>query len=170
MSGGGRADDDREDFKLIARWKAGDQVAATKLVERHSAALARFAVSSGARRDVEELVQDTFVRAFNSLDGFRGDSSFRTWLFTIERRLLLDRMRADRRRRDRVEIQEGDAITEFDALDALVADEMAGKSPRRHRRVLPTQRRGFFVRGGEGRRAQEDAGGGGATPRGAPSS
>ena len=78
MAEGARANDDREDLELIARWKAGDQAAATKLVERHSSALARFAVSSGARSDVEELVQDTFVRAFSSLDGFRGESSFRT--------------------------------------------------------------------------------------------
>src|SRR5438094_10599022 len=116
MTEGARADDDREDLELIARWKAGDQAAATKLVERHSAALARFAVSSGARSDVEELVQDTFVRAFNSLDGFRGDSSFRTWLFTIERRLLLDRRRSEKRRRDRTEIQDSDSATEYDAL------------------------------------------------------
>src|SRR5579862_1346001 len=110
--GGGR--DDHEDLELIAQWKSGDQRAATRLVEKHAGALARFAVSAGARSDIDELVQDTFVRAFNSLDGFRGDSSFRTWLFTIERRLLLDRRRSEGRRRDRVEIQEGDAATEFD--------------------------------------------------------
>src|SRR5258708_23030734 len=142
MTEGARADDDREDLKLIERWKAGDQAAATKLVERRSSAVARFGVSSGARSDVEELVQDPFVRAFNSLDGFRGESSFRTWLFTIERRLLLDRLRADRRRRDRVEIQEGDAITEFDALDGLVADEVAGKRQPAIGRLSPTQRQG----------------------------
>src|SRR3954470_2680357 len=104
MSESSRGGGDREDLELIAKWKSGDQRAAARLVERHSAALARFAVSSGARSEVEELVQDTFVRAFNSLDGFRGDSSFRTWLFTIERRLLLDRRRAEQRRRDRTEI------------------------------------------------------------------
>src|SRR4029077_8109251 len=119
--GGGA--NDREDLELIAQWKRGDQRAATRLVERHSAALARFAVSSGARGEVDELVQDTFVRAFNSLDGFRGESSFRTWLFTIERRLLVDRRRAEKRRRDRVEIQEDDASTEYDALDGVVASE-----------------------------------------------
>src|ERR1041385_245521 len=91
VRGGGGGGDDQRDLDLIARWKAGDERAATELVERHSAALARFAVSSGERSEVDELVQDTFVRAFNSLDGFRGESSFRTWLFTIERRLLLDR-------------------------------------------------------------------------------
>src|SRR5689334_24731064 len=104
------------DLELIARWKSGDERAATELVERHASALARFAVSSGERTEVDELVQDTFVRAFNSLDGFRGDSSFRTWLFTIERRLLLDRRRAEKRRRDRVELQEDDASTGYDPL------------------------------------------------------
>src|SRR5512143_1354678 len=119
----GRGSDDRRDVDLIARWKAGDERAATELVERHASALARFAVASGERSDVDELVQDTFVRAFNSLGGFRGESSFRTWLFTIERRLLLDRRRAEKRRRDRHEIQEDDAATEYDALDSVVADE-----------------------------------------------
>src|SRR3954468_14068511 len=111
------------DAELIQRWKNGDQRAATALVARHSPALSRFAVSQGARFEIDELVQDTFVRAFNSIDGFRGESSFRTWLFTIQRRLLLDRRRAARRRRDDTEIQEDDAATEYDALDGVVADE-----------------------------------------------
>src|SRR5438876_11914980 len=102
VRGGGS--DDQRDLDLIARWKAGDERAATELVERHASALARFAVSSGERNEVDELVQDTFVRAFNSLDGFRGDSSFRTWLFTIQRRLLLDRRRSEKRRRDKDEL------------------------------------------------------------------
>src|ERR1043165_3862606 len=119
----GAGGDDQRDTELIARWKGGDERAATELVERHASALARFAASSGERNEIDELVQDTFVRAFNSLDGFRGESSFRTWLFTIERRLLLDRRRAEKRRRDRTEVQESDAATEYDALDSVVADE-----------------------------------------------
>src|SRR5438046_10680658 len=140
MTEGARADDEREDLELIARWKAGDQGAATKLVERHSAALARFAARSGARQDIDELVQDTFVRAFNSLDGFRGDSSFRTWLFTIERRLLLARRRAERRRPPGLEIGEEDAATEFDALDDLVADEAQARVRLAIQRRTRTQR------------------------------
>src|ERR1700755_1582359 len=119
---GGRADDDT-DRELIARWRAGDDRAATELVERHAQALARFASSSGERSEVDELVQDTFVRAFNSLDGFRGECSFRTWLFTILKRLMLDRRRSEKRRRDKVEIKETDASTDYDALDGVVADE-----------------------------------------------
>ncbi|MGH7632313.1 MAG: RNA polymerase sigma factor, partial [Gemmatimonadaceae bacterium] len=58
------------DSALIARWKAGDERAASQLVTRHAAAVSRFVASLGARQDVEEIVQDTFVRAFASLEGF----------------------------------------------------------------------------------------------------
>jgi len=146
--GGGH--DGQRDLELIARWKSGDERAATELVERHASALARFAVSSGERADVDELVQDTFVRAFASIDGFRGESSFRTWLFTIERRLLIDRRRAEKRRRDRTEIQEGDSATEFDALDGMVADETQRRLQRVVQRLSPTQREVFVLRVAEG--------------------
>jgi RNA polymerase sigma-70 factor (ECF subfamily) len=148
----GRRADDETDRELIARWRAGDDRAATELVQRHAQALARFAVSSGERSDVDELVQDTFVRAFNSLDGFRGDSSFRTWLFTIERRLLVDRKRAEKRRRDRVvgELQENDAATEYDALDSVVADEMQQRLQQAMGRLSPMQKEVFTLRVSEG--------------------
>ena len=145
-----RGADDQKDTELIARWKSGDERAATELVERHAAALARFAVSSGERSEVDELVQDTFVRAFNSLDGFRGDSSFRTWLFTIERRLLVDRRRAEKRRRDRSEVQESDAATEYDALDSVVADETQKRLRRAMDKLSPTQKEVFSLRVSEG--------------------
>ena len=138
------------DADLIARWKNGDERAATELVERHAAALARFAVSSGERAEIDELVQDTFVRAFASIDTFRGESSFRTWLFTIERRLLIDRRRAEKRRRDRTEIQEDDAATEYDALDGVVAYETQRRLERAVERLSPTQREVFALRVGEG--------------------
>ena len=87
-------DDATVDRALVERWRQGDERAASALVARHAAALARFAMALGARDEVDELVQDTFVRAFGSIEGFRAESSLRTWLFTIERRLLLDRRRA----------------------------------------------------------------------------
>ena len=146
-------DESAVDRALATRWLAGDERAATLLVERHAPALARFATSlmSGSERgDVDELVQDTFVRAFQSLAEFRGDSSLRTWLFTIERRLLLDRRRADRRRRDKDEIGEADAATEYTALDALVAGETEGRIRRAIDRLSPLQRDVFMLRVTEG--------------------
>jgi len=53
-----------DDAALIARWRGGEERAATALVERHAQAIARFVASLGERDEVEEVVQDTFVRAF----------------------------------------------------------------------------------------------------------
>jgi RNA polymerase sigma-70 factor (ECF subfamily) len=150
MTERGRPGDDATDTALIAQWKAGDQRAATEIVTRHAAALARFAASSGARGDIEELVQDTFVRAFASLDGFRGDSSFRTWLFSIERRLLLDRQRSAKRRPESVELHDDAAVTGFDALDEVVAAESQGRVRHAIARLTPTQRDVFLLRVTEG--------------------
>ena len=146
--------DEPTDLELIARWKGGDQRAATQLVERHAEVVARFVGSLGARVDVDDVVQDTFARAFASLDSFRGESSLRTWLFTIARRLVLDRRRSERRRgggtRMHMEVQDADAVTEYDALDAVVADETERRLREAVARLTPTQREVFTLRVGEG--------------------
>jgi RNA polymerase sigma-70 factor (ECF subfamily) len=134
------------DAELIERWKDGDSRAATQLVGRHSQALARFAASSGERDGIEELVQDTFVRAFASLDSFRGESSLRTWLFTIERRLMLDRRRAEKRSRETVPIEESDHVSEYGALDSLIAEEAQERVRRSLDALSPTQRDVFTLR------------------------
>jgi len=145
-----RGSDGQTDLDLIARWRRGDERAASELVARHAQALARFAASFGAQDEIDDLVQDTFIRAFQSLDGFRAESSFRTWLFTIERRLLLDRRRAEKRRPSRVEVQEGDAATEYDALDTMVAGEAAQRVRQAMTKLSPTQREVFALRVAQG--------------------
>jgi RNA polymerase sigma-70 factor (ECF subfamily) len=123
--------------------------------------LARFAASLTSSIDqaqVEELVQDTFVRAFQSIAEFRGESTLRTWLFTIERRLLLDRRRAERRRPGGEEIAEGDVATEYTALDALVAGETEGRIRQAIDRLSPLQREVFRLRVTEGLSYKEIAG------------
>jgi RNA polymerase sigma-70 factor (ECF subfamily) len=114
--------------------------------------------SSIDRGQIDELVQDTFVRAFQSIAEFRGESSLRTWLFTIERRLLLDRRRAERRRPDADEIDERDAATAYTALDSLVAGETEGRIRRALDRLSPLQRNVFMLRVTEGMSYKEIAG------------
>lgn len=138
------------DRVLIEQWRAGDSRAATELVRRHADALARFATSGGEREEIEELVQDTFVRAFGSLDAFRGESSVRTWLFTIERRLMLDRRRAEKRERNVVSLDAVETTTEYDALDGMVAQETATRVKRAMASLSPMQREVFVMRAEQG--------------------
>ena len=149
--------DDQTDLDLITRWKGGDQRAASLLVERHAGAVARFAASVGAKGDVQDIVQDTFVRAFASLDSFRGESTLRTWLFTIARRLLLDFRRSERRRGEQVEVQEHDAVTEYDSLHAVVAEETRRRLHAAVSRLSKTQREVFLLRVNEGMSYKEIA-------------
>ena len=142
--------DDSLDSSLIQRWKEGDERAATALVEQHAAALARYVGSLGERDAADEVVQDTFVKAFASLEQFRGDSSLRTWLFTIARRLVVDRRRAFRRRREVGTLEDVDAATEYTALDGLIASEAQRKVWGAVGKLSPTQREVFLLRVNEG--------------------
>src|SRR5207302_6053268 len=88
------------DTALIAAWRAGDEQAAAELVGRHARPLARFLASAGAPdADVDDLVQETFIRAFRSVDRFRGHCQFRTWLLTIGGNVLKDFGRRAARRK-----------------------------------------------------------------------
>lgn len=139
-----------DDRALVERWQAGDQRAAALLVERHAPPLARYAASLGEWDGVEELVQDTFVRAFDSLDGFRNEASLRTWLFTILRRLVVDRRRAARRRGGEVSVDGVDLAAADDPLGALVASETHERVRAVVRRLPRLQREVFTLRVGEG--------------------
>jgi RNA polymerase sigma-70 factor, ECF subfamily len=163
MTDDARGADEPTDLDLIARWKAGEQRAASLLVERHAGAVARFAASIGARGDQGDVVQDTFVRAFASLDSFRAESSLRTWLFTIARRLILDLRRSEKRRGEQVEVHEGDAVTEYDSLDAVVAQETRVRMHQAVNRLSKTQREVFLLRVNEGLSYKEIAEAAGTT-------
>ncbi len=145
-------DDAEMDRALIARWNGGDQRAATMLVEKHAPSLARFVGSLGVITAPEEIVQDTFVRAFGSLDSFRGESSLRSWLFTIARRLVLDQRRATRHERNHVAIEDAQnqLVSADDVLDGVVADESEGRVREAVARLSPTQREVFTLRVVEG--------------------
>jgi len=87
------------DADLIAFYRRGDERAAAELVHRHTAVLARFLSAQGAPdEELDDLVQDAFIKAFRALDGYRGGASFRTWLLTIGSNLLKDRRRQWKRR------------------------------------------------------------------------
>ena len=145
------SDDTAIDVALITRWMEGDQRAASALVARHVGPLARFVSSLGVHVAPDELVQDTFVKAFGSLDTYRGDSSLRAWLFTIARRLVLDQRRATKRDRLHVAIEDvPELVSADDVLDGVVADESAGRVRAAVARLSPTQREVFTLRVIEG--------------------
>jgi RNA polymerase sigma-70 factor (ECF subfamily) len=153
--------DEPEDRELVARWQGGDERAATRLVERHSGAVGRFVTSLGERDAAQELVQDTFVRAFGALESWRDDASFRSWLFTIARRLVLDRRRSARRGREVASLDDegaADVAGGDDVLGGVIAAESAVRLRAAVATLTPTQREVFLLRVVEGMSYREIAG------------
>jgi len=85
---------------------SGDERAFTRLYDRHVAAVFAFCVGlTGDRESARELAHDTFVRAWEKLESFRGESAFGTWLHRIAVNLLLHEARTARRRALRVALE-----------------------------------------------------------------
>lgn len=79
--------DDRDaspDERLLERFREGDAAAFDEIVRRHRLAVYRVARRVlGSHADADEAAQETFVRAWRALAGFRGDAQLRTWLIRI---------------------------------------------------------------------------------------
>jgi RNA polymerase sigma-70 factor (ECF subfamily) len=79
------------DGALVERSQAGDDQALRALYQRHRVRLYTMAVRlTGNRSDAEDIVQETFVKAWRSLSAFRGEASFGTWLYRIALNLCRD--------------------------------------------------------------------------------
>ncbi|MEM9460615.1 MAG: RNA polymerase sigma factor [Myxococcota bacterium] len=92
------------DFELLESWRAGDRMAGNTLFDRYFDSLFRFfrnKVNEGA----DDLVQQTFLACVQSRDRFRGDASFRTYLFKAARSKLYTYL--DKRRREGAAVDYG---------------------------------------------------------------
>lgn len=90
------------DLELVERARGGEEAAFGELVARHQGRILGLAWRvAGSRAEAEEIAQDAFVRAWQALPGFRGESRFSTWLHRITTRVALDRREVVRRRERR---------------------------------------------------------------------
>jgi RNA polymerase sigma-70 factor (ECF subfamily) len=86
------------DLDLFHAAKRGDYDAFEQIVRRYHDRLYRLAYGmTKSQSDAEEVVQDTFLNAFRSLGGFRGDATPATWLYRIAANTALMRLRGKRR-------------------------------------------------------------------------
>src|SRR3989441_2505644 len=155
------------DAALIAAWRGGDEPAAAELVRRHARALARFLAGAGAvAADVDDLVQEAFIRAFRGLGRFRGQCQVRTWLMTIGGNVLKDAHRRSRRSR-LVPLGDDLRATDGDPHERAVAGEAERRPAAGPEQLPPLQRGGFLLRAPQGARDSENSAGPRATPRAA---
>ncbi|MCO4755855.1 MAG: RNA polymerase sigma factor [Bacteriovoracaceae bacterium] len=84
---------------------------------------------------VDDLVQDTFVKALNSYSKFKGDSSFKTWIYRIARNVTYDYLRKNGKGQFQ-EIEDGDLVhSDKEDVKDLISQGLVGLGPK-HREVF----------------------------------
>ena len=82
---------EESDLATVARARNGDAEAFRALVERHSHSVFRLVYRmTGNAQDAEDLVQETFIKAFRNLKGFEERAHFGSWLYRIAVNCFLD--------------------------------------------------------------------------------
>lgn len=117
----------REDWALLDAWRGGDTAAGERLFQALVDGLTRF-FASKLDREVEDLVQDTFVGLLDGAAAFRRETSVRTMAFVIARRRLYDHFA--RTRRSPLD------FTEVSAIDLGASPASAVAARQEHRRLL----------------------------------
>lgn len=154
-----------DDHAAIKAILAGDREAYGALVRRHSAAIFRLAFRMTSNEaDAEDVVQETFLRAYQKLRDFRSDSDFGTWIYRIGVNCALDVIA--KRKIMSQEYRISDDIDETDRV-VQVADRAAGPERillsreinNRQQRVMaqltPAEKAAFVLRHVEDRSTQE---------------
>jgi RNA polymerase sigma-70 factor (ECF subfamily) len=125
------------DSVAVAQARDGDSSAFRVLVERHSRNLFRLAYRmTGHQEDAEDVVQETFLRAYRQLAKFDDRASFGTWLYRIAANCSLDLIRARKRRSENQESPEEGALDPIQSLpDAAPTPERLALSSEVERRL-----------------------------------
>jgi RNA polymerase sigma-70 factor, ECF subfamily len=114
---------DEQDAQDMARLAGGHDAALNDLMNRHAERLFHFLVRSLQNEtDAADLVQETFVKIFQSRAKFDPQQKFSTWLFTIASNLVRDRYRW-RSRHQQVSLDAENDQTESALKDTLTAVE-----------------------------------------------
>jgi RNA polymerase sigma-70 factor (ECF subfamily) len=114
---------EESDGAAVVRAQSGDGDAFRVLVERHSRSVFRLAFRmTGNEQDAEDVVQETFLRAYKQLSHYESRSSFSTWLYRIASNYSLDLIRMRKRHDDK---REPDSEPGRSALDTVAAADPA---------------------------------------------
>ena len=154
--------DATEAAAVLARARQGDSDAFRALVEQHSRSVFRLAFRmTGNEQDAEDVVQESFLRAYRQLGRFESRANFGTWLYRIVANCSVDLMRARKARHDQVRGDSLDHAAELPAADQPCPERMAHSAEIQQRvqhalrDLSPLERAAFTLRHYEGRSIDE---------------
>jgi RNA polymerase sigma-70 factor (ECF subfamily) len=155
---------DDSDAVTVARAQTGDQDAFGLLVERHSIRLFQMVYRmTGNEQDAEDLVQETFLRAYKQLSRFESRAGFGTWLHRIAANCSLDFLRKRKRQDQQIETIELEVEEPMSTLSSpgpapdhqVFHLEVREKVEAVMGQLTPMERTAFVLRHFEGRSIDE---------------
>lgn len=143
---------ERTDEELVAAYRAGEEAAAAELVHRHAGALGRYLYARGADpAELDDLIQETFFRAFRALENWRGGPTLRGWLLRIAGNYQKDQYRRVRARRlVLVPLDDHEVATLADPEGEAAAGEVENRLREELARLPRLQREVFLMRAQQG--------------------
>jgi RNA polymerase sigma-70 factor (ECF subfamily) len=140
------------DEELVARSIGGDSDSFNELILRWERPIYALAYRTiGREEDARDVCQETFLRAFRALPGFRGQAKFSSWLYRIALNLCRDWMRRERRTPvvqapENVDLMEAAAAAEpSESIEDLVARHDQIRAVERAMAVLPEEQRSAII-------------------------
>jgi len=151
-----------EGAAVLARARQGDEDAFRALVEQHSRSVFRLAYRmTGNEQDAEDIVQESFLRAYKQLGRFEARANFGTWIYRITANCCVDLMRSRQSRRDQSHGESLDAAEELPPAGVPGPERLAASAEIERRvqtalgELSPLERAAFTLRHYEGRSIDE---------------
>jgi RNA polymerase sigma-70 factor (ECF subfamily) len=108
--------------ELVERCKQGDETAWTKLVEATQREVYTLCLRVLRNPDdAAEATQDTYMKVWRGLKGFRGDSKFTTWLYRVAMNAAISRQRSRSRKREHETSSEDEMLAQLPGIESIEA-------------------------------------------------
>jgi RNA polymerase sigma-70 factor (ECF subfamily) len=108
-----------DELELVYAAVAGDRIALDAIVRETHDHVWRYCAYLGPRRETEDLVQETYLRAFRAMPRYAGRSPLRVWILAIARRVCADALRHANRRNALLSLWTSMSSRQPDAADAI---------------------------------------------------
>ncbi|MCE2746601.1 MAG: RNA polymerase sigma factor RpoE [Burkholderiales bacterium] len=147
--------DKDDDLLIVQRVQAGDKLAFNLLVSKYHRRVARLLTRMVRNQeDIEDVVQETFIKAYRAIGNFRGDSAFYTWIYRIAintaKNLLVTQGRRPSTLKESNDVdgetfEDNAALSNIDTPESLYQTKQIGEAVNEAMAELPEELRSAIV-------------------------
>lgn len=148
-------EDRDEDYALVLRVQKGDKAAYNLLVSKYHRRLGRLLTRLlKNQEDIEDVIQETFIKAYRAIGNFRGESAFYTWIYRIAINTAKNLLVTQNRRPSTIQehadsdnetFEDNSALSNIDTPESLLQTQQIGEAVNQAMAALPDDLRDAIV-------------------------